>query len=140
MANCDGRMAKPLCGLLRQLACKLHMVHPPPTDSVPGFNGMGIGGYSLLPFLQDPGTTEWEGPEGALTMLGVGINQEEVMQQTYSYRTKDWRYIRYMNGQEELYDLQNDPYEWENLAGDQKYQEVREKMSQGMMDIIDRKP
>ncbi|MGE9269225.1 MAG: sulfatase [Verrucomicrobiales bacterium] len=29
---------------------------------------------------------------------------------------KDWRYIRYSDGTEELYDIKNDPYEWDNLA------------------------
>jgi hypothetical protein len=43
-----------------------------------------------------------------------------------------------MNGQEELYDLQNDPFEWENLAGEENRQAVKEKMNQEMMDIINR--
>jgi hypothetical protein len=29
----------------------------------------------------------------------------------------EWRYIRYADGGEELYDRTNDPNEWENLAG-----------------------
>jgi hypothetical protein len=40
---------------------------------------------------------------------------------TYRYknhtvRTADWRYIRYENGDEELYDERKDPNEWTNLA------------------------
>ncbi|WP_414660555.1 sulfatase [Horticoccus sp. 23ND18S-11] len=40
---------------------------------------------------------------------------------TYRYknhtaRTADWRYIRYANGDEELYDERKDPNEWTNLA------------------------
>jgi arylsulfatase A-like enzyme len=40
---------------------------------------------------------------------------------TYRYknhtvRTPDWRYIRYANGDEELYDERADPNEWTNLA------------------------
>jgi len=40
---------------------------------------------------------------------------------TYRYknhtaRTADWRYIRYANGDEELYDERTDPNEWTNLA------------------------
>jgi len=30
-------------------------------------------------------------------------------------RDKRWRYIRYADGSEELYDHQNDPNEWHNL-------------------------
>jgi hypothetical protein len=40
---------------------------------------------------------------------------------TYEYgnhaiRTEDRRYIRYVNGDEELYDESADPYEWTNIA------------------------
>ena len=31
-------------------------------------------------------------------------------------RTEDWRYIRYADGSEELYDMRNDPNEWHNLV------------------------
>ena len=31
-----------------------------------------------------------------------------------------WRYIRYADGGEELYEIEKDPYEWNNLAGDKK--------------------
>ena len=33
-----------------------------------------------------------------------------------------WRYIRYADGSEELYDSQHDPNEWENLAGKAEHQ------------------
>lgn len=32
-----------------------------------------------------------------------------------------WRYFRYADGSEELYDHINDPNEWDNLAGITKY-------------------
>jgi arylsulfatase A-like enzyme len=34
----------------------------------------------------------------------------------HSVRTEDWRYIRYADGSEELYDLRADPHEWTNVA------------------------
>jgi arylsulfatase A-like enzyme len=34
----------------------------------------------------------------------------------HTVRTKDWRYIRYADGSEELYDLKNDRHEWHNVA------------------------
>ncbi len=45
---------------------------------------------------------------------------------TYRYknhtvRTENWRYIRYADGGEELYDEANDPYEWTNLADNTEY-------------------
>ncbi|MEI2609636.1 MAG: hypothetical protein V9G20_13485 [Candidatus Promineifilaceae bacterium] len=37
-------------------------------------------------------------------------------QGNHTIRTEDWRYIRYADGSEELYDLKADPNEWTNLA------------------------
>ena len=36
-------------------------------------------------------------------------------------RDPNWRYIKYADGAEELYDHRVDPLEWKNLAGDAKY-------------------
>lgn len=99
-------------------------------------SGGTIGGHSLKPFLQKPGTKRWEGPNGALSMVGNGLNKEEVMKQTYSYRTKDWRYILYMNGEEELYDHKNDPYEWNNLAKESNYLNIKQALKKEMLAII----
>jgi arylsulfatase A-like enzyme len=35
----------------------------------------------------------------------------------HGVRSERWRYIRYADGSEELYDMQADPQEWHNLAG-----------------------
>jgi iduronate 2-sulfatase len=101
-------------------------------------SGGRLGGYSLSPFLTDPGTSDWEGPDGALSIVGNGLNREDAMKQTYSYRTKDWRYIRYMDGTEELYDHRKDPLEWENLAGKNNYQEKKQELNQEMFKMINR--
>ncbi len=37
--------------------------------------------------------------------------------QNHAVRMGPWRYIRYQNGSEELYDHGSDPNEWTNLAG-----------------------
>ncbi|HUR59052.1 MAG TPA: sulfatase/phosphatase domain-containing protein, partial [Opitutaceae bacterium] len=37
-------------------------------------------------------------------------------QGNHGVRSERWRYIRYADGTEELYDMQNDPNEWTNLA------------------------
>ncbi len=42
----------------------------------------------------------------------------------HGIRSEKWRYIRYADGSEELYDMQRDPNEWHNLAGDDQYAEV----------------
>jgi arylsulfatase A-like enzyme len=46
-----------------------------------------------------------------------------------SARTQRWRYIRYADGSEELYDHQEDPHEWKNLANLAKYKEVKGKLA-----------
>lgn len=42
----------------------------------------------------------------------------------YAVMNRDWRYIRYGHDGEELYNLQEDPNEWNNLASDEKYLNV----------------
>ena len=61
-------------------------------------------GISLVPQLQDAGTQR-ERP--AITSHNQG---------NHGIRSERWRYIRYADGSEELYDLQKDPHEWTNLA------------------------
>jgi hypothetical protein len=38
--------------------------------------------------------------------------------QHMSVRSNQYRYIRYIDGSEELYDLFNDPKEWDNRIGE----------------------
>jgi arylsulfatase A-like enzyme len=64
----------------------------------------GLEGLSLLPQLRDAAAPR-ERP--ALTTHGPG---------NHALRDDRWRYIRYADGSEELYDLKNDPAEWTNLA------------------------
>lgn len=39
-----------------------------------------------------------------------------------------YRYIRYANGEEELYDLRVDPHEWHNKADDPAYREIKQSL------------
>jgi iduronate 2-sulfatase len=98
--------------------------------------GGKLGGFSLKPFIENPETKNWEGPNGALTMVGVGLNNEEVEKQTYSYRTRDWRYILYLDGTEELYHNKVDPFEWNNLANDEKFAQKKAKLKNNLMELI----
>lgn len=61
-------------------------------------------GQSLSTLLTNP-TAEWGRP--ALTTFGPN---------NHTLRTEHWRYIRYSDGTEELYDHRNDPHEWHNLS------------------------
>ncbi len=71
-----------------------------------------LDGLSLVPLLRNP-DLEWERP--AIMTMGRG---------NHAVRTERWRYIHYSDNTEELYDHQNDPWEWTNLAGSPDYSEV----------------
>ncbi len=73
-------------------------------------------GRSLVPLLKAPDGA-WERP--ALTTHG---------RDNHSLRTERWRYIRYSDGSEELYDHDSDSLEWTNLAGDPKHAEVKKQL------------
>ena len=45
----------------------------------------------------------------------------------HAIRSNRWRYIRYKDGTEELYDHENDPWEWNNLAYDKDYKTIIEE-------------
>jgi len=47
----------------------------------------------------------------------------------HGIRTERWRYIRYADGSEELYDMQADPNEWKNLAGEAQFAEVERDLA-----------
>ena len=46
----------------------------------------------------------------------------------YAIINRDWRYIRYGEDGEELYNLRDDPNEWNNLALDEKYAGVKAEL------------
>jgi arylsulfatase A-like enzyme len=73
-------------------------------------------GESLVPLLKD---VKKKRSKPALTSFGFdrGIVG-------HSVRSERWRYIRYSNGFEELYDHSTDPSEWTNLAVHGEYAEV----------------
>jgi arylsulfatase A-like enzyme len=68
-----------------------------------------VEGMSIRSLLENP-RAAWD--HVALTTYG---------EKNHAIRTEDWRYIRYANGDEELYDETADPYEWVNLASDPKH-------------------
>ena len=72
-------------------------------------------GLSFTKLLEDP-TGSWERP--ALTSTKKG---------NHTVRSQNWRYIRYIDGSEELYDHTNDPNEWKNLAGLEKYDSIKQE-------------
>jgi len=47
---------------------------------------------------------------------------------SYAVINTNWRYISYFDGGEELYNVKEDPNEWNNLAGDKKFRSVMDDM------------
>ncbi|HEY1052444.1 MAG TPA: sulfatase [Prosthecobacter sp.] len=76
-----------------------------------------VKGASLMPLLKDP-SAKWDGV--AVCSHGKG---------NHAVRTDHWRYIRYADGTEELYDHSKDPYEWTNLAGEVGMSEIKTKLA-----------
>ena len=76
-----------------------------------------LDGRSLVPLLHDPKAT-WDHP--ALTSYDIT---------EFAVSTERWRYIRYLDDTEELYDLQNDPEEWHNLAERPELAEIKSRLA-----------
>jgi arylsulfatase A-like enzyme len=77
-----------------------------------------VHGENIISLLANP-NTPWDKP--ALTTFGFN---------NHAVRTNDWRYIRYENGDEELYDRKNDPYEWTNLANKPNMDSIKKMLVQ----------
>jgi arylsulfatase A-like enzyme len=75
-------------------------------------------GASLVPLLRNPDAS-WDRP--AISTLGF---------ENHAVRTEDFRYIRYSDGSEELYDHKLDSNEWVNLANDSSYIDVIAELSE----------
>lgn len=76
-----------------------------------------VEGTSLRALLADP-QAAWDRP--ALTTHRF---------KNHAVRTEEWRYIRYANGDEELYHELSDPNEWTNLARDPKHAATKAQLA-----------
>jgi arylsulfatase A-like enzyme len=80
----------------------------------------GLEGVSLMPLLKDP-SAPWDRPTLTTYMRG-----------NHSVRGERWRYTRYVDGTEELYDHHADPLEWTNLAGRPEHAAVKKDLARWM--------
>ena len=79
-----------------------------------------LDGVSLKPLLEDPNMA-WD--RSALSTNEFG---------NHAVRSERYRYIRYYNGNEELYDHERDPGEWANLATNPAYDEIKVELAKWM--------
>jgi choline-sulfatase len=85
-------------------------------------------GHSLVPLMKKP-RGQW--PHIALSSFGKG---------NHAVRSERYRYIRYLDGSEELYDHRKDPNEWNNLADDKALANVvkehRQRLPASEADVL----
>ena len=74
-------------------------------------------GVSLAPLLQDP-KVDWNRPAVI-----------EFKRGNAAVRSDRYRYIRYHDGGEELYDHKTDPHEWCNLAASKERQAIKQELA-----------
>jgi arylsulfatase A-like enzyme len=58
-----------------------------------------------------------------------------IIPEFYSVRTMDWKYIEYVTGECELYDLVNDPYELQNLADRWRYRDIQTELEARLAEL-----
>lgn len=121
--------------------------------------GAPLDGFSLRPLLE--GSKEWNGPAGAVTSLWGAWSRPELLPpgqlppqsnkqspddvcttntscQDWAFRTQDWRYIRYVDGSEELYHYDEDPGEQQNRANDPSAADTKATMLQQLRSLMGR--
>jgi arylsulfatase A-like enzyme len=74
-------------------------------------------GVSLKPILKHPRRVR---PRPIITTYDYG---------SYSVRYENWHYIRYLDDSEELYDLNEDPEEWINIADLNAFLEIKKMLA-----------
>lgn len=76
-----------------------------------------LDGSSLTPLMRDPDQTT-----GRSVVITQGFENHAV-------RSQDWRYIRYADGSEELYDQRTDPKNFHNLADQSNYASIKSRLA-----------
>jgi hypothetical protein len=74
-------------------------------------------GISIKPLLAKPGA-KWEQP--AISTF---------LKNNHAIITDEWRYIRYADGTEELYNEKTDPEEWTNVAAKTEFASVKKDLA-----------
>jgi choline-sulfatase len=103
-------------GVTRKQAVSLLDLYPTLVDLCRLPARPGLEGLSLTPLLKNAAASR---PPAVI----------DFMQGNHAVRDHRWRYIRYNDGSEELYDEAADPEDWKNLASDPKYAKIKEGLA-----------
>ena len=90
--------------------------------------------------LERPATHALDGVDLTAVLRGTRADRGRPVLSTYgqgchSLRDDRFRYTRYRDGSEELYDHRYDPHEWTNLAGDGRFAAVKNRLAAGLPTI-----
>ena len=81
-----------------------------------------LDGRSLVELMTEK-SESW--PHGAISTVGRG---------THTVRVWNWRYTRYFDGTQELYNLKSDPHEWTNLIDDPTHTKIVKRLAKVIPD------
>jgi arylsulfatase A-like enzyme len=93
-----------------------------------------LDGKSMLPLLKNP---EADFREDFFMEYDSVVNAENPIPDSYGIRTKEWKYIRYVNIEpevEEMYNLITDPLEMKNLINNEDFIQVKNDLRKGFED------
>jgi arylsulfatase A-like enzyme len=124
---------------LWERATRLNMIWVAPGVTKPGTtSSKPVNLLDIYPTLvsltgHEPPKKQLEGKDLSVLMKNPLAGEFETTLTTFGYknygvRSERYRYIVYADGSEELYDHQNDKWEWKNLANDLTYDEIKKKM------------
>jgi len=104
-------------------------------------NQAPLDGNSLVPFLIQDGEKKYTGPDIEVCVVQgpVKTNQHDstsVNIQNYIAISEDYKYVITWKGNEEFYDLKNDPYEWNNLADHPDVAEEKQRIKAKLLKIL----
>lgn len=93
-----------------------------------------IHGESLVPLLKGQTPDDWR---KSLYYHFYEFPAEHMVKRHYGIRTERYKLIRFYDDIDvwELYDLQNDPSEMNNLYGTEGYEELAEELKDGLLDL-----
>ena len=98
-------------------AVNLLDIYPTLTELTGVAKPAAVEGDSLVRFLKNPGA-----PKSTPTLTTY-------QRGNHSLRDERWRYTRYKDGSEELYDHRNDPMEWTNLASNARLNTTKQQLA-----------